>query len=290
MLSKIQGLLKYCYNDNSGDKLPDMELQLFLLSSKSLMPYEDKIGCMVDITRYKREIELFKYYVNGHDDILEYYFANKKPSEKEDALLEYKIIPVAVSNTEWDVLLNEVLKAVFFFSTNKDTILNAIIIISAIKEYLEDKDIDSINEVTRERLIGFSLKDFLNSNNFYISKAALIEFEKERVKILLKDELITYDLKEKYKAIKYIYSENKLNEEMVDETILSSFSLYLFKLRKGIINPEKLKISNNNVPDLEEFLKRSSFVHPLLGRCTVLKRGKKEVILRNRSGLMKVNI
>ena len=77
---------------------------------------------------------------------------------------------------------------------------------------------------------------------------------------------------------------------MVDETILSSFSLYLFKLRKGIINPEKLKISNNNVPDLEEFLKRSSFVHPLLGRCTVLKRGKKEVILRNRSGLMKVNI
>ena len=290
MLSKIQGLLKYCYNDSTCDKVPDMGLQLFLLSSKSLVPYEDKIGCMFDITRYEKEIELFKYYMNGHDDTLGYYFANKKPSGRKDELLECKIIPVAVSNTDWDVLLNEALKSVFFFSTNKDTILNAIIISSSVKEYLEDNDTDSMNEVTKERLIGFSLKDFLNNNNLSINKEGLIEFEKERVKMLLKYEPIIDDLKEKYKVLKYIYDESKSNEEMVDETVLSSFSLYLFKLRKGIISPEKLKISNNDVPEFREFLKHSSFVHPLLGRCVVLKRGEKEVILRNKSGLMKVNI
>lgn len=295
MLSKIQGLLKYCYNDNSDDELPDVGLQLFLLTSKSLMPYEDKIGCMFDITRYEKEIELFKHYVNGQDDILEYYFMNKKPSEKEDELLEYKVIPIAISNTDWDVLLNEALKAVFFFSTNKDTILSAIIIISAIKAYLEDKDIKNIdigiiNEVTKERLIGFSLKDFLNNNNFSLSKSDLIAFEKDRVEILLKDEPITDDLKEKYKVLKYICNERKQNEEMVGETLLSSFSLYLVKLRRGIISPEKLKISNKDIPEFKEFLKRSSFVHPLLGKCTVLKRRERDVILRNKSGLMRVKI
>lgn len=283
-------MLKYCYDDNSGDELPDMKLQLFLLSSKSLIPYEDKIGCMFDIFRYEKEIELFKYYVNGHDDILEYYFARKKPSEKEDMLLEYKIIPVAISNTEWDILLNEVLKVVFFFTTDKNTILNAVIIGSAIKEYLEDKNIDDINEIIRERLIGFSLKDILNSNNLSMDKTGLIEFEKERVKILLKDELITDELKEKYKVLKYICNAGKITEEMADGTMLSSFSSYLFKLRKGIISPEKLRISVKGIPEFREFLKCSSFVHPLLGRCAVLKRGENEVILRNKSGLMKVNI
>lgn len=293
MLSKIHNLLAYCYEDNKIDKLPGIELQLFLIAVKSLMPYEDNIGCLFDVTRYEKEVELFKCYKNGIDDNLEFYYENKKPSEKEDELLEFKIIPVIIANTQWNNLLNEALKVAVFYSINSNTILNTILISSTIDEYLNQNyvDIESINETTKERLINFSLKDFLNNNNIQINKRSLIEFEKERIKILSKNELIDVELKEKFKALKYIYNEiTTENAEIISETVLTSFSSYLLKLRKGVINPEKLKIPYGNVPEFKEFLKYSAFNHPLLGKCNVLKRGEKEVILRTKSGLIKVNI
>lgn len=292
MLSKISGLLKYCYEDNACDKLPDINLQLFLIMVKSLMPFEDNIGCMFDLLRYEKEIEIFKCYKNGHDDNLEYYYDNKKPSEKDDELLEFKIIPVIVANTQWDILINETLKASFFYSTNKTVILNTIILSSAINEYLSNENyMESINEVTKERIINFSLKDFLYNNNINLSKSSLIEFEKERIKFLSRNEFFTNELIEKYKLLNFIFNVREVENYIADnETVLSSFSLYLFKLRKGIINPEKLKIPQYNTLEIKEFLKYSSFSHPLLGRCKVIKRGVKEVILKNKSGLIKVNI
>lgn len=293
MLSKIYGLLKYCYKDNGADEIPEIETQLFLIAVKSLLPYEDKIGCMFDIARYEKEIELFKFYKNGHDDNLEYYFLNKKPSEKEDRLLEFKIIPIIIANTQWDNLIDETLKAAAFYSVNKNTILDTILISSAINEYLSAGDVgtENINEITRERLINFSFKEFLNNNNIQINKNSLIEFEKERVKMLSGDEVICDDLKNKFESLHYIYSDrNADNSEISSETVLSNFSLYLSKLRKGIIDPEKLKIPQIDIPEFKQFLKYQAFSHPLLGRCKVLKRGEKEVILRNKSGLMKVNI
>lgn len=292
MLSKIYNLLNYCYEDNACDKLPDIRLQLFLIGVKSLIPFEDDIGCKFDISRYKKEIELFKCYKNGHDDILEYYYLNQKPSEKYDEFLEFKIIPIIVANTQWDILINEALKASFFYSTNKNVILNTIILSTIINEYIsKDNYIENLNEITKEKIISFSLKEFLSRNNIGLNKGDLIEFEKERVKLLTKSESdLTIEIQEKFKALKYILNEGMEKIEITGETVLSNFSLYLFKLRKGIINPERLKISQNSVHELKEFLKYSSFNHPLLGRCKVIKRGDKEVILQNKSGLIKVNI
>jgi len=53
MLSKIYNLLNYCYEDSIMDRYAGIEFQLFLLSTKTLLPYENKIGCMVDLNRYK---------------------------------------------------------------------------------------------------------------------------------------------------------------------------------------------------------------------------------------------
>lgn len=299
MLSKIYALLNYCYEDNAGDKLPDIKLQLFLIAAKSLMPFEDNIGCLFDVTRYKNEIELFKCYKNGQDYNLEYYFENNKQSENEDELLEYKIIPVVVTNTQWENLINETLIAATFCSTNKNTMLNTILISSVINEYLneENLDIENINEITKQRLISFSLKDFFKTNNIQINKGDLIEFEKERIKMLSKNELITDELKKKFKSLNYIYNEGTVEKteiteitEKTCETVLSSFSSYLYKLRKGVISPEKLKIQPCNIPEIKEFLKYSAFTHPLLGKCKVIKREEKEVILKNKTGIIKVNI
>lgn len=291
MLSRIKGLLNYCYKDNAEDKLPDIKLQLFLIAVKCLMPSENEIGCYFDSDRYKKEIELFKFYKNGHDENLEHYFINHKASEIYDDLLEYKIMPIITANTEWDILLNEALKASLFYSVNKNTILNTILISSIISEYL-NSNTENTYEITRERFINFSLKNFLNDNNIQIDKNSLIEFEKERIKMLSKSELFTDKFKNEFNSLHYIYNEVK-HEILIEgsyETGIDTFSLYLFKLRKGMINPEKLKISMDNMPNIKEFLKYATFNHPLLGRCKVLKRGEKEVILKNKSGLIRVNI
>lgn len=102
---------------------------------------------------------------------------------------------------------------------------------------------------------------------------------------------LMYNLKNKYKSLNYIYKEQKTDKSEINgNTVLSSFSLYLSKLRQGVIGPERLKVPQGNIPELREFLKHSSFVHPLLGRCKIIKRGVKEVIIKNKTGIIKVNI
>jgi hypothetical protein len=61
-------------------------------------------------------------------------------------------------------------------------------------------------------------------------------------------------------------------------------------LRKGTVAPEKLKYAHETYPDFKEYLKQSSFTHPLLGKCIVMKRNTNEIILKNKLGLLKVNI
>ena len=300
MLSKIYNLLEFSYENNNTDKIPDIKFQLFLITVKSLLPYEDNIGCMFDKSRYEKEIELFSLYKNGNDDSIEYYLENKKLSEDEDKLLEYKILPIIISNTIWENLIKEVMKAVTFYSINKRTILNAILLSSVIYEYFDNDsfDYENISKKTKDRLIQFSIKEFFENNNIEFKKNHYIEFERERIKILSKSDLFTDDNINKYKSLIHIFKneektkiEEKTKETIEQEnSILSNYASYLLKLRKGTINPEKLKINQGKIPDLKEFLKSSVFSHPLLGKCKVVKRTEKEVILRNKSGLMKVKI
>jgi len=300
MLSKIYNLLEFSYENNNIDKIPDLKFQLFLITVKSLLPYEDNIGCMFDKSRYEKEIELFSLYKNGNDAIIEYYLENKKHSEDEDKLLEYKILPIVISNTIWENLIKEVMKAVIFYSINKKTILNAITLSSAVYEYFDNDDLDyeNMSKKTKDRLIQFSIKEFFENNNIEFKKNYYIEFERERIKTLSKPDLFTEDNINKYKSLMHIFKneaktkiEEKTKETIEhDDSILSNYASYFLKLRKGTINPEKLKINQGKIPELKEFLKSSVFSHPLLGKCKVVKRTEKEVVLRNKSGLMKVNI
>ena len=292
MLSKIQNLLYSCYEENTTDKLPDIKFQLFLISVKSLMPYEDKIGCSFDLTRYKKEIDLLSLYKNGQDDSLDYYFKNKKPWDGEDILLEYKILPAAISNTVWENLIEEVMKTAAFFSVNKNTFLNAILVSSAIYDYLNDEsiDFDNMNLKARERVIQFSIKEFSENNNINLNKNQIIEFEKERIKTISKIQLYSEDYILKFKSLQHIFSKVPFVKEDYNDELLSNYASYLMKLRKGTINPEKLRITETRIPELKEFFKSPVFSHPLIGRCKIVKKTEKEVILKNKTGLMKVNI
>jgi hypothetical protein len=292
MLSKIQNLLYSCYGENTGDKIPDIRFQLFLISVKSLMPYEDNIGCFLDRERYIKETDLLKLYINGHDDCIENYFKNKRPYEGEDSLIEYKIMPIAIANIVWENLIEEVMRTTFFYSLNKRTIINSILTSSALYDYLSDEniDIENINLNAKERLIQFSIKEFFEKHNIILDKMSIIDFEKERIKTITRTEIYSEECILKSKTLQHIINNVSPIEKDYNNDILSSYSAYLLKLRKGTISPEKLKIGDGKIPELKEFLKYNSFSHPLLGKCNIVRRTEKEIILRNKTGLMKVNI
>lgn len=277
-------MLNFCFDD-----IQKIDFQLFLITVKCLIPYDDKIGCLFDKDRYKKEIELFSSYMNGNDETIDYWLQNKEASNLEDNLLEYKIIPLALSNTVWENLTDELIKVVLFYTINKNTILNALLISSAVFDFMTGSDIDSIEAAARERLINFSVKEFLIKNQTNADKNYIIDFEKERIKMIAKPILFDNNFINGFKVLNYIFEKSPEHLTENNSDIIDSFSVYLYKLRKGLISPEKLIIPDK-IPEIKECLKYSTFSHPLLGRCKVIKRTEKEAIVRNKSGLMRIRI
>lgn len=277
-------MLNFCFDD-----IQKIDFQLFLITVKCLIPYDDKIGCLFDKDRYKKEIELFSSYMNGNDETIDYWLRNKEASNLDDNLLEYKIIPLALSNTVWENLTDELIKVVLFYTINKNTILNALLISSAVFDFMTGSDIDSIEAAARERLINFSVKEFLIKNQTNADKNYIIDFEKERIKMIAKPILFDNNFINGFKVLNYIFEKSPEHLTENNSDIIDSFSVYLYKLRKGLISPEKLKIPDK-IPDIKECLKYSTFSHPLLGRCKVIKKTEKEAIVRNKSGLMRIRI
>jgi len=277
-------MLNFCFDD-----IQKIDFQLFLITVKCLIPYDDKIGCLFDKDRYKKEIELFSSYMNGNDETIDYWLRNKEASNLDDNLLEYKIIPLALSNTVWENLTDELIKVVLFYTINKNTILNALLISSAVFDFMTGSDIDSIEAAARERLINFSVKEFLIKNQTNADKNYIIDFEKERIKMIAKPILFDNNFINGFKVLNYIFEKSPEHLTENNSDIIDSFSVYLYKLRKGLISPEKLIIPDK-IPEIKECLKYSTFSHPLLGRCKVIKRTEKEAIVRNKSGLMRIRI
>lgn len=294
MLPKIYNLLRYCYEESIEAEIAGMEFQLFIISAKSLLPYEEKVGCMFDTNRYKKEAELFSYYKNGRDAVVEGFLNKKGPSLSADGLLEYKILPIVMANTDYDTIIEEALKCVLLFTVNIQSIINTVILSSVIHEYLSEDsaEVESIRYKTKERLIQFSLKDFMGKNKLNPDKGYLIGFEKERVKVMMKDGYLTENMLNESRVLQFIINNNKSAKEINfnNEIVLNNFAAYILKLRKGTLNPEKLRIDGTKEYDFKSYLRNSSFSHPLLGKCIVVKRNDREIILKNKVGLLKVNI
>lgn len=286
MQSKVKKLLDKCYDD-----IDSIEFQLFLISVKCLIPYEDKIGCLFDVGRYEKEIHLFAHYMNSNDETVDYWLQYNKPSAINDGLVEFKILPIVLSNTIWENLIDEVLKAVTFYTLNKTTILNALVISSAIYEFMNNAELEEIEELSKEKLINFSIKEFFARNQIDTDKNYIIDFEKERIKLISKPAL--FDKNEnavnEFKSLNHIFGHNTRLVTDKEYDIIDNYSAYLYKLRKGLIDPEKLQIPDR-MPDIKECLKYTSFNHPLLGRCKVIQRKENEAIVKNKSGLMRIRI
>lgn len=296
MLSKLYDFLKYIYGETNKNEVANIDFQFLLITVKSLVPFEEILGCKIDTRRYMKEVELLECYKNGEDEALDYYHKNRKQNQSEDKRIELKIIPIVLSNTEWDTMIKMVISVVNFYTTSKITLLNAITISSAIFEYFKNEQatVSSINEITRDRVISFSLKEYYSDLGISFEKKEIVEFEKARIKLLSSEVLFQEEFIKEHKSLEYIFemlnSHKKTHIDALNESILLNFTAYILKLRNGLISPDKLSIEIDNIPSILEFLENQSFTHPLLGRCKILKKSEKEALITTKSGLVKVKI
>ncbi len=296
MEQRIFELLNYCYSDSLTEETGKLNYQLFIMSLKSMLPFESKIGCKFDEVRYSDEVKTLRYYLNGNDELVINKIKQNKPLTKSDVLIEYKIVPIVIANTYWENIINEALKCVVFYTYSKDSILEAIVLSSVLHEYIEGSslDIEYLHDVTKKRIIEFSIKDFYKDNfNISVKNNYIISFEKERISYLIKDNIFDIPSIANKKLINYILNNNhreSLQSVITDsnKAYLLNFSSYLYKLRKGILDPNKIKYNSSDNTDLKIHLEKESFNHPILGKCLVIKRTENGAIVKTKIGNINV--
>lgn len=294
MEQKIYDLLCNCYADSLTEIYAKLNYQLFVMSLKSMLPFENKVGCEFDLNRYKYEVETLKYYKNGKDILVDNIIMGNKPLAQYDELIEYKILPIIISNTQWKNISEQALKSIIYYTYSRKSVLNTLIIASLISEYMNNNnDIDSILQITKKRLIEFSIKSFYMDNyNISAKSNYLINFEKDRIQYIAKNSLFDIEQIKNSKAAQYIIGNTKTKSLIRDEhrEHLLSFSTYLYKLRKGLMDPDKLRYNITEDISINKYLNNNSFVHSILGKCIVLKRNGNEAIVKTKSGIIKVKV
>ena len=294
MEQKIFDFINYCYSDSLTEEIGKLNYQLFIMSLKSMLPFENKIGCKFDEIRYINEINTLRYYINGNDELVVNKIKQNKPLTKADNLVEYKIIPIIIANTIWKNIINEALRCVVFYTYSKETILETIVLASVLHEYIEGNsiDLDYLHDITKKRIIEFSIKDFYKDNfNILVKNNYVINFEKGRISYIMQNNIFDMPAISDKKLIKYIVNNNTQQNTLITDSNkanLLSFSSYLYKLRKGILDPNKIKYNFSDNTDLKIYLEKESFTHPILGKCLVIKRLENGAIVKTKIGNIKV--
>ena len=294
MEQKIFDFINYCYSDSLTEEIGKLNYQLFIMSLKSMLPFENKIGCKFDEIRYINEINTLRYYINGNNELVVNKIKQNKPLTKADNLVEYKIIPIIIANTIWKNIINEALRCVVFYTYSKETILETIVLASVLHEYIEGNsiDLDYLHDITKKRIIEFSIKDFYKDNfNILVKNNYVINFEKGRISYIMQNNIFDIPSISDKKLINYIINNNTQQNTLITDSNkanLLSFSSYLYKLRKGILDPNKIKYNFSDNTDLKIYLEKESFTHPILGKCLVIKRIENGAIVKTKIGNIKV--
>lgn len=302
MEEKIYKLIKHCYEDALNGEIYGLNYQLFMMSLRSMIPFEDKIGCKFDENRYSDELKTLKYYINGEDKLVLSRIKQNSATSIYDYLLEYKIIPIILSNSIWENIINEVLRCVVFYTYSKESILEAIVVSSVLHEYIENNctDKEYLHRITKQRIIDFSIKDFFIDNFDTSAKNSYnISFERERISYIIQADMFGREPLLDKRIISYILNCDRESSEFSQDNVdvsesnnnsLQSFSSYLYKLRKGMIDPRKLRYTASDKLDLRLYVKQESFTHPILGKCLVIKRNGNETIVKTKTGNIKVRV
>ncbi len=265
--------------------------QLTILTIKSLLPMEDEVGNEIDYKRFEEELKLWKEYCIGEnisllnaldkDDYFNYF----------DETFHTRLLPIVVSNNDFKIIEEELIKNILYFSGNLQNLFEWLII-GLIVYLLINSDKDMVGRL-KEYIINFSQRSFIDKYKGYFSVEVedvpndfKISFEKEKICLLnilngidssrytyLNDLLSILEGGEPSTPIGRIIcnSCNDVGLDKVDPFYIS-MSKYLLKLKKGRIDIDDLKIKEYVLPDIFAFDEGDVFYHSLLNHSKVIKK------------------
>lgn len=285
-MERIQNLLLNIFKDEKlmdyqgigkGELIYTYKMQLFIIVCKSLEYREKGIG--IDYNRYKEEMTLLKYYINGSNKSLENFYKGNKSKEEDDSVI-YRTLPIVTANKDIEVIQEEVLKNIIQITTNPKSILDGLTSAYVFFEYLIKGSIDK--DIIKDYIIKFSIKEYSDKLDF-LDKNFILNFERERIKLLQKIDGNLMVLNNG------IYNINENIEKNLDKDkyykLIESFSNFLLNLKRGSIDIETLEKSNS---DRKFKIKEGNvFEHYLLGKSKIVKNNKSEFYVKTKYGLFK---
>lgn len=290
-----------------GDKTHKTEL--FILSLKSLMPIENHVKVSIDYERYNREFNLWKYYRETSNPTLDNILFQRREDiyweEKDDSLF-YRLMPLVLTNSNFDYLFEEVIKNIAYTTGNFSSIIEYLLI--AELYYMLINKYENIIEGLKDRVIALNQVEFFSDYGSYFrfpvenNKKYKIDFEMAKIEALNLLNIGSGSNMIELEGYLKIYKENmELPREKILESLLGledrykkydeyfySLGEYLYKLRKSRIDPNKLRIKEYNCPDIFEYEVGEWFDHSLLNRSQVVEKVIKGrficIRLRTKSG------
>ncbi|QIB27197.1 hypothetical protein [Caloranaerobacter azorensis] len=300
-------------------------VELFIITVKSLIPSMNVEGTIVEYTRFEEEIKLWINYRHGSNKPLissVNKFDDRTYWVENDDSIYARIFPIVAANTQWDIILSEIIKNVLF-TTGNIFVLQECIMLSKILYLIlnSQKDYDKIIINLKEEIIQLSQKELISKyNKYYRADIAtfpgnfVIDFEKTRIELLnlfngktINNnfyilgkvlDILRGDIEEfnqipynffLYGMLGLIVQNNSKTMEYKDKNFIQSLSDYLIKLRKSRINPESLYIKSYYMPDVFKYDVQEEFNHSLLNRCKVINKEETEKLfityIKTKSGV-----
>ena len=275
--------------------------QLSILTIKSLIPSMNEIGVKVNYRRFSEELNLWLgYKVGDNSSLLNIY--RKDPGiywgEKDDSIIS-RIIPIVLTNQDYKIIEEEIIKNVLFTTGNLQELLESLSMAYILYAILgKEKD---IMDKLKDYIIGFAQLEFTEmyrdrymvSINEYPGNYK-VDFEKEKIQIIsllngvntnryinLSDCINVLDNLEPKTFIgsilhRFLYASDigkgipKFYTSMADYTI---------RLRKSRVDPKQLEVKEYILPDVFNFEVGDLFFHSLLKESKVIKKEVKDNIL-----------
>lgn len=267
-----QNKIKEHRNPEKGP-IYNYKMALFLLSSRSLMPQEKGVG--FQFLRLKEEMALFPYYQQG----LRGLYTDEHILRQ---IFPYVMLPLILANEELEPFIESTADYFLFAAGDWTGFFEGYF--CALQLFLSFNQKRYFKEHHRERLkeglMGLNYERLIHREARKYKKGTMdaqkqdqIAFERAKILALswlwISDEnafpKVALFFSEGERAFEDFYDLAETPSDGEPAPLFFSFSKYLYDLRKGRIEPSKLRYEERALIDIFEVQQKRPIVHPLLG-------------------------